>query len=81
MSKGNRPKAEQAQVERIIRTSITVNPEQTLDDLSEVVKSALGFAPSRSTVLRILYRLGKTPTRVTRWQNASKQTSKQGDGK
>lgn len=77
MSKGNRPKADQARVVQIIKTSINVNPEQTLDDLSEVVKLALGFAPSRSTVLRILYKLGRTPTRVTRWQIASKR----GDGK
>jgi|APFre7841882793_1041355.scaffolds.fasta_scaffold110492_2 hypothetical protein len=76
MSKGNRPKSEQAQVEQIIKTSIIINPEQTLDDLSQVVKSALGFAPSRSTVLRILYRLGKTPTRVTRWQSSKQGADK-----
>ena len=65
----NRPQKEQQTVKEVIKDSIVNDPEQTLDDLAEVVNSELGFRPAKATILIILASLGKKAKRVTRWED------------
>ena len=70
MSKGNRNIKEREQIAEIFSAAIDENPEQTLEDLAEIVNSELGFSPHKTTIQLILTRLGKSAKRVTRWEDA-----------
>ena len=70
MSKGNRNEKERKAIAEIVIAAIEENPEQTLEDLAEIVNSELGFSPHKTTIQLILTRNGKSAKRVTRWEDS-----------
>lgn len=64
----NKTDKEKQTVREIVRESITSDPEQTLEDLADVVHSELGYRPAKATLLVILAGLGRKAKRVTRWE-------------
>jgi len=65
----NRTSKEQTQIKQAIAAAIEADPEQTIDDLAETIAAELGFRPARATIHRVLSELGKTPKRITRWED------------
>jgi hypothetical protein len=67
----NRTNKEQKLIKEAIAAAIEADPEQTIEELGEVVAAELGFRPARATIHRVLGELGKSAKRLTRWEDVN----------